>query len=55
MTSDSLWDYTVLVLILVPCVLYILHRARHLFSKGGGCAGCPGGANCGGARTGKAE
>jgi len=50
MSGDSLWDYTVLALILAPCIIFVIHRARRMFGKGGGCGGCSG---CGGAKPGQ--
>ena len=46
MNGDSVSDYLVLALILGPCVVFIMHRARRMMAKGGGCGGCGGGSDC---------
>lgn len=51
MTGISGTDYLVLTLILAPCAVFILRRARRLLAKGGGCGSCSGGSGCGGKKV----
>ncbi len=48
MSGNGLSDYVVLGLILAPCLVFVVRRARRLLAKGGGCGSCGGGTDCGG-------